>query len=63
MGLGLGSVWCGVYPLEDRILAIRQILGIPQNVIPFALIAVGYPAESKEPRTQYDPNRVHTDSW
>ena len=63
VGLGLGSVWCGVYPLEDRILAIRQILGVPQNVIPFALIAIGYPAESKEPRTQYDPNRVHANSW
>lgn len=62
-GLGLGAVWCGVHPVPDRVSALRRLLGIPDNVVPFALIAVGHPAESKEPRTQYDPERVHRDRW
>lgn len=62
-GLGLGAVWCGVHPVPDRVSGIRRVLGIPDTVVPFALIAVGHPAESKEPRTQYDPQRVHRDRW
>jgi len=62
-GLGLGAVWCGVHPVPERVEALRRILGVPGNVIPFALIAIGHPAEQKEPRTQYDPQRVHRNRW
>ncbi len=62
-GLGLGSVWCGVHPVTERVEAIRRILGVPEGVIPFALIAIGHPAEQKEPRTQYDAQRVHRERW
>jgi nitroreductase len=61
--LGLGSVWLGVYPLEDRVNVVRAILGIPEPVIPLNLISIGYPAELKEPRTQYDPTLAHTECW
>jgi nitroreductase len=62
-GLGLGSVWCGVYPVQERVEAVRRILCVPEHVIPFALIAIGHPAEQKEPRTQYDARRIHRDRW
>jgi nitroreductase len=62
-GLGLGAVWCGVYPDDDRVRAFREILGVPPRVTPFALIPVGHPAEKHEPRTQYDPQRVHRERW
>lgn len=58
-GLGLGSVWTGAYPGQERLATIRRILGIPESVTPMALIWLGYPAETKPPRTQYDPQRVH----
>jgi nitroreductase len=61
--LGLGAVWCGVHPVQERVDAARRILGIPQEVIPFALMAVGHPAEQKEPRTQFDPQRVRYERW
>ena len=63
VALGLGAVWLGVYPRESRINPIRKILGIPQNVIPLNLISIGHPAETKEPRTQYDEQRVHHEQW
>jgi len=59
VGLGLGTVWIGVYPREDRVAAVRRILGIPEHVIPLALIYVGYGDEDKPPRTQYNAERVH----
>ena len=63
VGLGLGAVWCGVYPIQERVEGFRRILGAPERVVPFALVPVGHPAEKKEPRTQYDPLRVHTNRW
>jgi len=63
LGLGLGSVWCGVYPVQDRVSATRRILEIPDHIMPFAYIVIGHPNESKEPRTQYDPERVHLGHW
>jgi nitroreductase len=61
--LGLGAVWLGVHPREERIAAIRQILHIPETVIPLNLVSIGHPAEEKEPRTQYDAARVHHEQW
>jgi nitroreductase len=62
-GMGLGAVWCGVYPVRERVEAFRRVLGVPERVVPFALMPIGYPAEQKEPRTQYDRLRVHTNKW
>ncbi len=61
--LGLGSVWCGVHPVQERVREAREILGIPEDVIALCYIAIGHPAEEKEPRTQYDEERVRRDRW
>lgn len=61
--LGLGSVWLGVYPRPERIAVVRKFLGLPEAVVPLNLIAIGYPAEEKEPRTQYNATRVHRERW
>jgi nitroreductase len=58
-GLGLGAVWLGVYPLPSVIKPVSEVLNIPPLVIPLCVIYVGYPAEEKPPRTQYDERRVH----
>jgi nitroreductase len=62
-GLGLGAVWLGVHPREQRVAFTRQILGIPENISPLNLISIGHAAEEKEPRTQYDEARVHRGRW
>ena len=60
---GLGAVWLGVFPREERVNPIRRILNVPENIIPLNLISIGYPAEEKEQRTQYDKQRIHHDQW
>ena len=60
---GLGGVWLGVYPIEERVTGIRKLLGIPGNVIPFSLISIGHPAEQKPPADRYDASRIHHDRW
>lgn len=60
---GLGAVWLGVYPREERVEGIRRILGIPSQVVPFSLIPVGHPAEEKAPNDKFNPDRIHRNSW
>jgi nitroreductase len=60
---GLGAVWLGVYPREDRVKALKNILGIPKNVTPLCVISIGYPAERKEPANRYSESRVHYNRW
>jgi nitroreductase len=62
-GMGLGAVWIAAYPKEDIMADVREILGIPEDVYPLNAIYVGYPAEEKEPRTQYDEARVHWEKY
>jgi nitroreductase len=61
--LGLGAVWLGVYPMQDRVTGLRRLLGLPEHVVPMALVPVGYPAEQKPPARRFDPSRVHRDGW
>ena len=61
---GLGGVWLGVYPLEERVQGVRQILGLPGHVVPLCIVALGYPtAKSEPPVRRYDETRLHQDHW
>lgn len=57
-GLGLGSVWIGVYPIKPFIATVRKALNLPEHVVPLGVAYLGHPAEEKPPRTQYDEKRV-----
>ena len=54
----LGSLWMGVFPYETEINTLRELLGLPQELIPFALVAIGHKGEEKEARTQYEEAQV-----
>jgi nitroreductase len=61
---GLGAVWLGIYPREERVAGLRKLLAIPDHVIPFALIPIGHPAESKPARPdRYNAVKIHHNHW
>ncbi len=60
---GLGSVWCGVYPAEDRVENFRKLLKLPDHIVPFSLIPLGFPAEEKKPMERFDAARIHDNWW
>ncbi|MDH7517344.1 MAG: nitroreductase family protein [Candidatus Thermoplasmatota archaeon] len=60
---GLGGVWLGIYPREERMNGMRKLLSIPEYIIPFSLISIGYPGERKPPANRYDASRVHQNKW
>jgi nitroreductase len=61
--MGLGAVWLGVYPREERQKGIRELFKLPDQVHPFALISIGYPAETKAPPDRFKEERIHTNKW
>jgi len=61
--LGLGSCWLGMHPRPDRMNGIRNLFSLPENIIPMCGVALGWPAEQPEPRTRYNPERIHLEKW
>ena len=61
--LELGSVWCGVHPINTIVKAVRKALEIPENVIPLNVIYIGHPAEEKPARTQFSEKNVYLDKF
>ncbi len=61
--LGLGTVWVGIYPEKDRMEGFRKLLGIPENIIPFSLVPVGWPDGKFEAVNRYRPELIHNDAW
>ncbi len=57
--LGLGAVWCGIYPQKRAEEKVAKILGLTPKQIPLNILFIGYPAESPEARDQYKGSCVH----
>ena len=56
---GLGGVWLGIAPREERMAAIEKVLSIPDGLRAFALFPLGYPAEERLQQNRYDESRIH----
>lgn len=53
--LGLGGVWTCLYPHQDRIDHVKQLLGIGTDFVPFDLIPIGHPATDHAPMNKWHP--------
>jgi len=60
---GVGGVYLGLYPVADRMSKVRTLLNIPKDIMPFSIIALGYPAETKAPHAFYSDDKVHMDEY
>ena len=60
---GLGAVWVGIHPREDRILPLRKLIDLPEAIIPFAIVPLGHPAEKADPDDRYRPELIHLNQW
>jgi nitroreductase len=61
--LGLGAVWLGFHPFEDRVAGLKRMLSLPEQVIPLSMVSIGWPGEQKSPAKRYKQERVHYDAW
>ncbi|OGV61302.1 MAG: NADH dehydrogenase [Lentisphaerae bacterium RIFOXYC12_FULL_60_16] len=61
--LGFGACWLGVHPREDRVTLLRELLKLPEPVLPVAVIAIGRPAEVLPARTRLISGYIHSETW
>lgn len=61
--LELGSLWVGVYGTEPLVKKVMKIMNLPEHVIPLGIVYIGYPNESKEPRTHYNAKRIYKEKY
>lgn len=61
--MGLGAVWLGGHPVLDRMDLMRQVLEVPEGIIPFSLISIGYPAGTERPKDKYTKDNIHWEKW
>ena len=62
--LGVGSVWLGTWPQENKIAAQTELFHLPEGIVPHSIIAFGYPEGAmKVQPDRYEANRVHFDKW
>ena len=56
---GLGGVWMGIAPQEERMQAVEELVGIPEGLRAFAIFPLGYPAEERQQQDRFDESRIH----
>jgi nitroreductase len=63
VNLGLGAVWIGVYPLEERISHVSNIFNITGDTLPFCIVAIGTPLKEQAVVSRFDESRVHYNEY
>ena len=63
VGLGLGAVWTGVYPVEERVSRFRALLSLPETIVPLAFIVIGHTNVAAEKKSRYEPEKIHHNGW
>jgi len=67
VNLGLGGLWNGVAPEEERMEAIGKIIGIEDitDLKPYSIVTIGYPAEGWENKfmDKFDEERIHYEKY
>ena len=56
--IGLGAVWTGLYPDENRAGEVAKVLKLPETFIPLCTIVIGHPAEQPTPKDKWKPENV-----
>jgi nitroreductase len=62
-GLGIGSCWISVYGSEDTFKKIKSLFNLPENIIPFSLVSLGYPDEEVKTEERFKEEKIHFNKW
>ncbi|WP_458861971.1 nitroreductase family protein [Acidaminobacterium chupaoyuni] len=60
---GLGSVYYAAYPMENRMAHLREVFSLPENIVPYAVLPIGWPEKQPEASDRYDASMVHENRW
>jgi nitroreductase len=62
--LGLGGVWIGIAPEEDRMNYVKKMFNLNDNLKPFCIISIGYPdGQENKFVDRFDESRIHYEKY
>ncbi len=62
-GIGLGAVWCGLYPVVHLIKDVKKICSLPSQIIPVGMVVLGHRGEDRKTEDRYDVAKLHYENW
>ncbi len=62
-GVGLGAVWCGLYPVPHLTKEMSAICMLPDYIIPVGMIVLGHKGEDRECEDRYHEGKLHYEAW
>jgi nitroreductase len=60
---GLGAVWTGIYPEQERVRQFSAMFGLPEHVVPLALVVAGHAAKTPASGGRFDAAKVRRNRW
>ncbi len=61
--MGLGAVWTGVYPYEERLAVVKKAFRLPAHIVPLCVVPIGYPKGDPQPKDKYNKDNIHYNQW
>lgn len=66
--LGIGSVWIGTWPQQEKIKGQAELFGLPETVVPHSVVAFGYPSDDvqlgpRPDKPEFEEDRIHFEKW
>lgn len=61
--LGIGSVWLGIYPNEEIVSGLKNLINAPENIVPFSVVSLGYPDEERQTSERFDEAKIHFEKF
>jgi nitroreductase len=62
-GLGIGSCWIAIHGMDDVYKNVKTQFKLPENVVPVALISLGYPDEEVKADERFKEEKIHYNKW
>lgn len=60
---GLAACWVGVFPKLKRVDYVREILELPKNLVPYALIPIGYSDDKNQFVDKFDETKIYRNKY
>jgi nitroreductase len=61
--LGLGAVWTGIHPMEERVAAYRTLFELPEHIVPLGFVPIGWPTKQPKSPSRFQEERVHYNTF
>ena len=61
--MGLSTLWLELFPVEEKMEKAKEILGLPENVIPMVLMPIGDTDEKEHRELRFKEEYIHRERW